>query len=138
HYEKELMKLEEEGIVYYRGSQKDVRPWVQRSHCIIHPSTYGEGMSNVLLENAASGRPIITTDNPGCREAVDDYKSGYIYHGGDVDELVTKIEMFLAMPNKERAEMGERGRLKMEREFDRKIVIRAYLKMIAYLTSGRN
>ena len=136
HYEKELMKLEEEGIVYYRGSQKDVRPWVQRSHCIIHPSTYGEGMSNVLLENAASGRPIITTDNPGCREAVDDYKSGYIYHGGDVDELVTKIEMFLKMPNKERAEMGERGRLKMEREFDRKIVIRAYLKMIAYLTSG--
>ncbi len=68
HYEADLEKLEKEGIVHYRGSQKDVRPWVERAHCIIHPSTYGEGMSNVLLENAASGRPIITTDNPGVRQ----------------------------------------------------------------------
>ncbi len=134
HYEKELKELEEQGIVYYRGSQKDVRPWVERSHCIIHPSTYGEGMSNVLLENAASGRPIITTDNPGCREAVDNYTSGLIYHGGDVDMLVMKIKDFLAMPNDARRDMGLAGRKKMEKEFDRRIVIRAYLKMIAYLT----
>ena len=106
---------------------------MERSHCIIHPSTYGEGMSNVLLENAASGRPIITTDNPGCKEAVDDNNSGFIYHGGDVDLLVKKIEAFLALPNDERRDMGLAGRKKMEKEFDRRIVIKAYLKMIAYL-----
>ena len=133
HYEKDLKELGEQGIVHYRGSQKDVRPWVARSHCIIHPSTYGEGMSNVLLENAASARPIITTDNPGCKEAVDDEKSGFIYHGGDVDALVKKIEAFLSLPNEERKDMGLAGRRKMEKEFDRKIVIKAYLKMIAYL-----
>ena len=135
HYEKELEELGKQGIVHYRGSQKDVRPWVERSHCIIHPSTYGEGMSNVLLENAASGRPIITTDNPGCREAVENNVSGFIYHGGDVDLLVKKIEAFLALSNDERREMGLAGRRKMEKEFDRRIVIKAYLKMIAYLVS---
>ncbi|MCR5250658.1 MAG: sugar transferase [Lachnospiraceae bacterium] len=130
HYEQELQKLQEEGIVFYRGSQKDVRPWVERAHCIIHPSTYGEGMSNVLLENAASGRPIITTDNHGCCEAVDEGVSGLIYHGGDVDELCRMIEQFLAMPNEKRCGMGLAGRRKMEKEFDRQIVIDAYLENI--------
>ncbi len=130
HYEKDLALLEKEGIVYYRGSQKDVRPWVERSHCIIHPSTYGEGMSNVLLENAASGRPIITTDNPGCRETVEEGVSGILYHGGDVEELCRCIEQFLAMPNEKRRSMGLAGRRRMEAQFDRQIVIDAYLETI--------
>ncbi len=135
HYEAELAELEKQGIVYYRGSQKDVRPWIKRAHAIIHPSTYGEGMSNVLLENAASGRLIITTDNPGCRETVDDGISGFIYHGGNVDELVQKIEIVVhEMPNSARKQMGLEGRKKMEKEFSREVVIRAYLTKIKELT----
>jgi galacturonosyltransferase len=100
HYETELEELGKQGIVLYRGSQKDVKPWIKRAHAIIHPSTYGEGMSNVLLENASSGRLIITTDNPGCQETVNDCISGFIYHGGDVDALVQKIETVVHdMPN---------------------------------------
>ena len=72
-----MEELGKQGIVLYRGSQKDVKPWIKRAHGIIHPSTYGEGMSNVLLENASSGRLIITTDNPGCKETVDDKVSGF-------------------------------------------------------------
>ena len=64
-------------------------------------------MSNVLLESASSGRPLITTDNPGCQETVLNGETGFIYHGGDVKELVEKIENFLAMPNDQRKKMGQ-------------------------------
>ena len=120
----------EQGIVFYHGSQKDVKPFIARAHAIIHPSTYGEGMSNVLLENASSGRPLITTDNPGCQETVDNGKTGYIYHGGNVDELVETVEKFLAMPNEERKVIGLAGRVKVEKEFSRQIVVKAYLEKI--------
>lgn len=134
HYETELKKLGEKNIVLYRGSQKDVRPWIKRAHAIIHPSTYGEGMSNVLLENASSGRLIITTDNPGCQETVDDCISGFIYHGGDVDGLVQKIEIVVKdMSNTTRKQMGLEGRKKVEKEFSREVVVEAYLKKINIL-----
>ena len=131
HYEAELEELGKQEIVFYRGSQKDVKPWIKRAHAIVHPSTYGEGMSNVLLENASSGRLIITTDNPGCQETVNNGKTGFIYHGGDIDELVKKIEIVIRnMANEERRQMGLRGREKMEAEFSRDVVIEAYLNKI--------
>ena len=134
HYKTELMKLEDKGIVLYRGSQKDVRPWIKRSHAVIHPSTYGEGMSNVLLENASSGRLIITTDNPGCKETVYDGITGFIYHGGDVNQLVKKIEHVITnMTNDERKQMGLEGRKKIKKEFSREIVVDAYLNKIKEL-----
>ena len=133
HYEAELKELGEQDIVHYRGSQKNVQPWIKRAHAIIHPSTYGEGMSNVLLENASSGRPIITTDNPGCKETVVEGESGYIYHGGDVDALVEKIEMFLSTENKNRKAMGENGRAYVSENFSREKVISAYLQTIEKL-----
>lgn len=133
HYEKELEELGRQGIVHYRGSQKDVRPWIARSHAILHPSTYGEGMSNVLLENASSGRFLITTDNPGCRETVVDGESGYIYPGGDVDAMVRTVEKFLALDNETRKAMGFVGRQHVEKNFSREIVIQAYLDKISIL-----
>lgn len=136
HYEQDLAELEKQGIVYYRGSQKDIKPFVARSHATIHPSTYGEGMSNVLLESASSGRPLITTDNPGCMETVDDGKTGFIYHGGNIDELIEKIENFLTMDNSKRQAMGEAGREYVKANFSRNIVIQAYSTKIKELLKG--
>lgn len=130
HYEEELRLLSEQGIINYRGSQKDVKPWISRAHAIIHPSTYGEGMSNVLLENASSGRFLITTDNPGCQETVIDGESGYIYHGGDVNMLVESIKKFLELDNKKRKMMGLQGRRYVENSFSREIVIDVYIEEI--------
>ena len=130
HYIEDLRLLEDEGIIKYRGSQKDVKPFIARAHAIIHPSTYGEGMSNVLLENASSGRLIITTDNPGCRETVNDGVSGFIYHGGDVNELAKIVERFLALDNEMRQTMGVCGRKYIEDNFSRKIVVAAYREII--------
>ena len=130
HYEKDLENLAKRGVVYYLGSQKHVVPFIARSHATIHPSIYGEGMSNVLLETASSGRPIITTDNPGCKETVQDEKTGFIYEGGNVDQLCACIERFLAMKNSERKEMGLLGREHVKENFSRDIVIDAYLTKI--------
>lgn len=130
HYEKLLSELEEKDIVKYRGSQKDIKPFVAASHATIHPSTYGEGMSNVLLESASSGRPIISTDNPGCQETFIDGETGFIYHGGDVDALCAQIIKFLALPNDERKAMGEKGREYIKANFSRKKVTDAYLGKI--------
>lgn len=126
HYEEDLRILGEQGIVQYRGSQKDVKPWVARTHATIHPSTYGEGMSNVLLESASMGRFIITTNNPGCQETLEHEKTGFIYQGGNVDALVETIERFLAMPNETRQKMGEAGRERVKAQFSREFVIKAY------------
>lgn len=133
HYVDDLKNLQEKNVVVFHGSQKDTRPYIKASHAIIHPSTYGEGMSNVLLESASSGRPIISTDNPGCKETFVDNETGFQYKGGNVDELCGKIERFLAMPNNERELMGEKGRIYIKENFSRDIVIDAYLKKIKEL-----
>ena len=137
HYEKELEELGQQGIVIYRDSQKDVKPFIARAHAIIHPSIYGEGMSNVLLENASSGRFIITTDNPGCQETVINGQTVFIYHGGDVDDLVKKIEGFLAMDSTTRMLMGQAGRTYVEENFSRSIVVEAYKKKIGDAITNR-
>ena len=131
HYHVELSELQRKGIIVYRGSQKNTIPYMARSHATIHPSTYGEGMSNVLLESASSGRVIITTDNAGCRETVDQGVTGFIYHGGDVKALVSTIQGFLAMKNEDRRLMGNKGRVKVKNEFSREIVVDAYLTKIS-------
>lgn len=127
YYAELLNNLEKDGIIHYCGSVDDVRPYINDSDAIIHPSSYGEGMSNVLLETAASGRAVITTDIAGCRETVDDGISGYIYPAEDVEQLVMAIEKFLKLSAEERIQMGLAGRKKVEKLFDRKTVVKKYL-----------
>lgn len=132
HYQQILRECQEQSIAIYRGAQDDILPWIRRSHAVIHPSIYGEGLSNVLLENASCGRPIITTDNPGCRETVNDGETGFIYHGRNIDELTAKMEYFLSnMSNTERETMGKKGREKVTAEFNRDSVKQVYLEEIA-------
>lgn len=135
HYKDTLEKLQQDGIVLYRGSQNDVRPFISRAHAIIHPSIYGEGMSNVLLENAASGRPIITTNNIGCKETVEDGVTGFIYEGGNLESLIEVIEKFLALKNEERKKMGLLGREKMCKYFSRSIVVDQYINVVNKATN---
>jgi len=128
HYEKELKELEEKGVVHYCGNVDDVRPYIYASDAIIHPSTYGEGISNVLLETAACGRACITTNIEGCRDCVEDGVSGYIYMPSYIDQLVNRIEAFISLTPEQRKRMGMAGRKKVEKEFDRKLVVDSYLQ----------
>lgn len=129
-YEKQLQELQEKGIIKYHGRQDDVIPFIRNSHCTIHPTFYPEGMSNVLLESCASGRPIITTNRSGCREIIEDNKNGYIVKEKDSKDLIEKVEKFINLSNEEKRKMGLYGRKKVEKEFDRNIVITEYLKRI--------
>lgn len=129
-YENEIKKLEEQGIIIYHGFVEDVREILQVTHCTIHPTYYPEGMSNVLLESCASGRPVITTDRYGCKEIVDDGINGYIVNQKDSIDLINKIEIFLNLEYKKKKVLGINARKKIEKEFDRKIVIDKYMKEI--------
>ena len=131
HYKQRLAELSQQGIVVYHGQQLDVRPFYRMAHCTVLPSYYPEGMSNVLLESCAAGRPIITTSRPGCGEAVDDGVNGFIVRQQDTDDLVDKMERFIQLPPEEKKQMGINARKKMEREFDRIIVVDAYLRAVS-------
>jgi len=121
------------GTVIYHGMVRDVRKIHKISHCTIHPSFYPEGISNVLLESCACARPIITTDRSGCREVVDDCVNGFVVKQHDSEDLIQKIEKFLELKHEQKMQMGLAGRTKVEREFDRRIVVDAYLKELENL-----
>lgn len=126
-YEKELKKLNDDGTIIYHGLVKNMVEIYRQMSCIIHPTYYPEGLSNVLLESAASGRPIITTNRSGCREIVDNGVNGYVVEEKNSKDLIEKIEMFLDISVKERKNMGLAGREKVEKNFNRQIVIDKYL-----------
>lgn len=126
-YEGILKELNDNGTVIYHGVVADMTNIYRMIACTVHPTYYPEGLSNVLLESAASGRPIITTDRSGCREVVEDGVNGYVVKQQDSKDLIEKIEGFLSLSVDERKAMGLFGRAKVEREFDRNIVIRKYM-----------
>ena len=129
-YKEILKQNEKNGIIIYHGEQKDMIPFFENSHCIVHPSYYPEGMSNVLLEAAAHGRPIICTDRSGCRETAIDGETGYIVPIKNTEKVIEAVEKIIKMSNKERKQMGLNGRKKIEKEFDRNIVVNEYMNVI--------
>lgn len=123
----------EEGVVEYLGTTDDVRPCLSKADCFVLPSFYREGVPRSLLEAAAMAKPIITTNSTGCRDAVDDGVTGFICQPRDVLDLAEKMMKFLGLTTSERLTMGARGRDKMIREFDERIVINRYLDVISEL-----
>lgn len=127
-YEQRLKELQDKGVIIYHGMVRDVRTVIANTHCTIHPTYYPEGLSNVLLESAACARPLITTDRSGCREVIDNGVNGFVVKQKDTKDLIEKIEKFLSLTPGQRKAMGQAGRAKVEKEFDRQIVVEAYVK----------
>ena len=129
-YETIINELHDKGLIIYHGMVNDMHIIYKNMNCIVHPTYYPEGLSNVLLESAASARPIITTDRSGCREVIEDGVNGFICRQKDSDDLTLKIEKFLQLTWEEQRKMGLAAREKVEKEFDRNIVVNAYLQEI--------
>ena len=129
-YKEIIENAEKLGVVKYHGQVSDVRPYEAISHCIVLPTYHPEGISNVLLEAAACARPLITTNRPGCKEVVDDGVNGYLVKERDGQDLLEKMRKFIALSQDERKAMGIAGRAKVEKEFDRQIVVEKYLECI--------
>ncbi len=131
-YELKIREAEQEGVITYIEQQRNIHPWMAESHAIIHPS-YHEGMSNVLLEAASTGRPIMASNIPGCKEAFEEGVSGMGFKQQDKQSLIDTIERFIALPYEQKAEMGKNGRKLMEAKFSREIVIEKYMREIERL-----
>ncbi len=129
-YEEILKDYQSQGIIIYHGLVDDMVSMYKIASCTIHPTYYPEGLSNVLLESCACGRPIITTNRAGCREVIDDGINGYVVKEKDSQDLIDKIELFLKKKPEKRKKMGLEGRRKVEKNFDRKIVFEKYLNEV--------
>ena len=117
-------------IINYLGETTDVRPFINSAHCLVFPSFYREGVSRILMEAASMETPIITTDNVGCRDIVENGRNGFLTQPKNVDDLVSKIEQFLELNSEDMKVMGKLGRQKMLREFAEEKIVSEYLKTV--------
>lgn len=124
----------DEGVIEYLGVSDDVAREISRVDCVVLPSFYREGVPKSLLEAGGMGKPIITTDNIGCRETVDDGINGFLCQPQSTPSLVKALDAMIQLSHAERLAMGARSRLKMVHEFDEKIVIQKYLDAVNAIT----
>lgn len=129
YYQPILEELTAKGTIRYLGHIDNMPEVMAGSHVIVHPS-YHEGLSNVLLEAAACGRPVLASNIPGCRETLKQGETGLLFEPRSTDSLVDVIRAILECTEAERREMGEKGRAYIESEFDRNKVIDAYMEEI--------
>ena len=125
----------QEGTVDYLGVTQDVVPYLNTSTAIVLPSFYREGVPMTLLEGASTGRIVVTTDNTGCRETVDDGKTGFLCKVKDVQSLTECMRKIVLMTPEERTAMGLAARKKIETEFDEKLIFKHYLKTLNHYLS---
>ncbi len=130
-YKAIVAEYEKAGYVEYIGFRRDINEWIAKCHCTVLPSHGGEGVPNVLLESAATGRACIGSKISGTMDVIDESRTGYLFETGNVDDLIAKVEHFLALSFEEKKAMGLAGRVKVEKEFNREIVIRKYLEEIS-------
>jgi len=130
NYKKIIDSYHIDGIVEYIGFQKDIKSWIQKCHCTVLPSFGGEGVPNVLLESAAMGRICIASRIYGSKDVIIDGVTGYLFDSGSSESLIEKMKRFLELNYEAKRQMGLEGRRRVEREFDRQIVIREYLKEV--------
>ena len=111
------------------GHENDVRPFLSKASCFVLPS-YREGLSRSILEAMSMELPIITTDVPGCRELVQDKKSGIICKPRSSESLKRAMLKMINLDDDARMRMGKVGRKIVQSGYDEKFVIDAMLKVI--------
>ena len=128
-YSKLIESCELNGFVKYHGYQDDVRPYIERCDCFVLPS-YHEGMANTNLECGASGRPVITSNIPGCQEAVLNGVSGFLCEPKDTQSLYVSMKRFIQLDKTERIKMGKEARKHIENNFDKRIIVKETIEKI--------
>lgn len=133
-YQEMLNDMERQGVIRQLGFHTEVHPYLAAAGAIVVAS-FHEGMSNALIEGAATGRPVIASNISGCLEAFEEGATGFGFTPGKAEELIAAMEKFLALSVEERAAMGRKAREKMEREFDRKLVTAEYMDEVHKITA---
>lgn len=117
------------GSIEYIAYAPDVISQMEQADCIVLPS-YSEGLSRVLMEACAIGRPIICSDIPGCRETVEDGINGFLCQAKDSESLISCCKKFISLSFEEKLAMGEASRRRAELLFDEKKVIQQYDQLL--------
>lgn len=128
----ELEKWITDGIITYHGYTKDTRPYICEADCIVLPS-YREGMPRAILEGMAMSKPCITTDAAGCKDSIEDNVSGFLCRTADINSLKEKFELFLALEEKQRIQMGENARKRATTIFSEDAVCLIYKNILLKL-----
>ncbi|HBA3937621.1 TPA: glycosyltransferase family 4 protein, partial [Escherichia coli] len=126
-----IEKWTNKDIVKYLGVSDSIEDIVSNVDCVVLPSFYREGVPKSLLEAAAMGRPLITTDSIGCKETVINNVTGYLCEPRSVSDLCAKMEKIISMSKEDKVKMGLAGRQYIERNFDERIVVDKYLNVIS-------
>ncbi len=129
-YQHEVESMQTEGLIRFHGFQPEVRPYIERCHCVILPSWH-EGMSNTLLEAAAMARPLITNRIHGCMEAVQENVSGFLCQKQSIEDLANNIRRFIHLSTEEKKRMGASARSHIEVFFDKKVVVLNTIKELS-------
>src|SRR5690606_3374079 len=124
------------GEVEYLGTSDDVASVITQADCVVLPS-YREGTPKTLLEAAAMGKPIVTTNVPGCKETVIDYQNGYLCEVRNAEDLAAKMEKVLLLPEAELQKMGNASRQLALDKFDEKHVIAQYFRAIEQIATEK-
>ncbi|WP_338298528.1 glycosyltransferase family 4 protein [Pandoraea sputorum] len=131
----QVAQWEDEGLVEYLGVTQEVRPFIAQAHCVVLPS-YREGLSRTLLEAGAMGRPVITTDVQGCREVVTEGVSGWVVPAQDATALAARMSHVANMTAGDLAAVGRAGRAKVAQNFDERLVIAEYFRILGEINGG--
>lgn len=133
-YEARLEVLQRQGIVHFHGFQCDVKPYIRQAHAFVLPS-YHEGMANTLLESAAMGRPLITSNIHGCKEAVQDGKTGFLCEARNAQSLMQQMERFINLPYDQKRKMGQASHDFVAERFDKKKVVEETVGVLYEVTA---
>lgn len=125
NYKEQTDEYVNKGIVNYYGYQSDVRPFIEKAHCFVLPS-YHEGMANTLLESASMGRPLITSNISGCKEAINN--NGYLVNVKDSNDLYEQIKRFIELDYKDKVLMSKNSRKHIEEVFDKRKIVKETMK----------
>jgi glycosyltransferase involved in cell wall biosynthesis len=125
-----LIRWDQKRNIRYLGKTDDVYSVVKNYDCVVLPSYYREGIPQCLIEACAMAKPVITTDNVGCRETVEHQVTGLKIPCRDIDALQEAMNTMIEMSHQERLDLGSNGRLKAEKEFCHLNIAKHYLLMV--------
>lgn len=124
-YENIIKEYIDNDIINYYGYQEDVKPYIEGCHCFVLPS-YHEGMANTLLEAGAMGRPLITSNIHGCKEAI--CNNGFLSEVNNTISLYTNIKNFIKLSHNEKIIMGKNSREHIKKFFNKNKIVKETMK----------
>ena len=133
--EEYLKYFTSEGLIEYSGYQSEIRELINQSKIVVLPSYYGEGLPKILIEAAACGVPVVTTNHPGCKDAIIPGETGLLIPIKDSHSLIKALKLILG-DKKLCEKMGRNGRELALKRYDIKKVINTHMDIYQLLTQN--